>query len=82
MELETGGEAFIPKSLSQDSLPYSFRYYDFIIAFVSEHLSMEKREELSLKQTVAYDVHHDNDIKILMLERLGLKDDGKEKEKE
>jgi hypothetical protein len=33
-ELEQGKECFIPKDLSQDSFPYSFRYYDPIISIV------------------------------------------------
>mmetsp|Transcript_14114 Transcript_14114/g.21992 ORF Transcript_14114/g.21992 Transcript_14114/m.21992 type:complete len:146 (-) Transcript_14114:533-970(-) len=34
MDIEEGLEVFIPKDLSQDHLPYSFRYYDPIIPIV------------------------------------------------
>ena len=33
-ELEAGFESIIPRELSQDTLPFSFRYYDPIIAIV------------------------------------------------
>lgn len=48
-EVEEGCETFIPKDLSQDHLPMSFRYYDPVIAIVSEHVSHLKRENLTLK---------------------------------
>lgn len=38
-EIEEGRVVFIPKYLSQDHLPMSFRYYDPIIAFISENIS-------------------------------------------
>ena len=38
-EIEDGRATFIPKDLSQDHLPMSFRYYDPIIAIVSENIS-------------------------------------------
>ena len=33
-ELESGSEVFIPKDLSQDCFPSSFKYYDPIIGIV------------------------------------------------
>ena len=39
LEIETGQEVFIPKDLTFDSLPYSMRYYDPIIAYVQENVS-------------------------------------------
>ena len=38
-ELEQGKDCFIPKDLSQDHLPYSFRYYDPIIRIVQRLIS-------------------------------------------
>ena len=38
-EIEDGGETFIPRDLSQDNFPMSFRYYDPIIAIISENIS-------------------------------------------
>lgn len=34
IELEQGKQVFITKDLSQDGLPKSFRYYDYIIQMV------------------------------------------------
>ena len=34
MEIEQGREVLIRNSLSQDSLPYSYRYYDFIFGLI------------------------------------------------
>lgn len=33
-DVEEGGEIFIPQELSQNQLPYSFRYYDPILTFI------------------------------------------------
>ena len=48
-DLEQGKECFIPKELSQDTLPYSFRYYDPIIQIVQENVSENKRENFALR---------------------------------
>ena len=37
-ELEKKVEAFIPEDLCQNELPFSFRYYDSIMAIVSENI--------------------------------------------
>ena len=34
MDIEEGQEVFIPKDLSVDHLPYSFRYYDPVIPVI------------------------------------------------
>ena len=34
MDLEIGEEVLIPRELSQDMLPYSFRYYDYLLQLV------------------------------------------------
>ena len=33
-DIEQGADILIPKDLSQDNLPYSFRYYDPIISII------------------------------------------------
>ena len=71
-EVEDGIETFIPKDLSQDHLPMSFRYYDPVIAVVSEHVSHLKRENLTLKQKVAHKLHFEGDIGRLVLEKTGV----------
>ena len=71
-EVENGTETYIPNDLSQDKLPMSFRYYDPIIAIISEHVSHRKRENLTLKQKVAHKLHQDGDIKRMILEKTGV----------
>ena len=48
-EVEQKIETFIPPDLSQDALPFSFRFYDPIIALIQENISNHTRETLSLK---------------------------------
>ena len=48
-EIEYGGEVFIPNELSQDRLPYAFRYYDPILTFVQDNIDDEKRDFFLLK---------------------------------
>ena len=43
LELEQGKEVRIPPKLSQENLPYSFRFYDSIIHTVQELTSKQKR---------------------------------------
>jgi hypothetical protein len=71
-EVENGTETYIPKDLSQDHLPMSYRYYDPIIAIISEHVSHQKRENLTLKQKVAYKLHFDGDVRRQILEKAGV----------
>jgi hypothetical protein len=49
-DLEQGYDILIPNELSQESLPYSFRYYDPIIAIIQENFSEISRDHLSFKQ--------------------------------
>ena len=48
-EIEEGGEIFIPHELSQDSLAYSFRYYDPVLSFIQDNISDERRDYFTLK---------------------------------
>ena len=38
LDVETGQEAMIPKLLSQDWLPQSFRYYDAVLKMVQNNI--------------------------------------------
>lgn len=38
LELEQGNEALIYQELSQDKLPYSFRYYDSILRLINDKI--------------------------------------------
>jgi hypothetical protein len=42
-EISLGDEVIIPKDLSQDQYPHSFRYYDFILNFVMDNVSSETK---------------------------------------
>ena len=48
-DIEQGSEAYIPKMLSQDQLPLSFRFYDPIIKIVQELMTEEKKNFFMLK---------------------------------
>lgn len=49
MDVEDGGEVYIPKELSQDHLPYSFRYYDPILNLIMDNFDEEKVEYFQIK---------------------------------
>ena len=70
-EIEQGGELFIPKELSQDLMPMSFRFYDPIIAIIAENVSYYKREKLSLRQELAFKLHTEGDIKRWIFKKAG-----------
>ena len=42
LKIEQGLEVLIPKELSQERFPYSFRFYDPIFEIIREHISPEK----------------------------------------
>jgi hypothetical protein len=48
-EIEEGQETFIPAELAQDHLPFSFRYYDPILAIVQENLARDRKEYFTIK---------------------------------
>lgn len=48
-EIEEGVEVFIPHDLAQDGLPWSFRFYDPVQAWIQEMISPERRAYFTLK---------------------------------
>ena len=50
----------------------SFRYYDPIIAIISENISHHQRETLALRQRLAHKLHNDGDIKRILLTATGV----------
>lgn len=52
--LQRGGEVKIPKYLSQSNLPFSFRYYDSIVAIVKSNLGSQNRDFSKLKKSISY----------------------------
>jgi hypothetical protein len=52
LDLEQGIEVHIPKILSQQSLPYSFRYYDPVIQMVQSIVSEQKTKLLGIQTSL------------------------------
>ena len=77
-QIEAGAEVYIPRELSQDPLPASYRYYDPILAIISENLSSGKREILALKQKVAHKLHFEGDLWRRFLLKTGVIEDPQE----
>lgn len=78
MDIEQGQEVFIPKELSQDHLPLSFRFYDPILMLIQEQVSEESRELFNIQNEIAFTLHHQADWFQQVLERVGLVDDGRD----
>ena len=76
-QIEEGNEVFVPYDLSQDHLAASYRYYDPIIAIISENVSNSKREILALKQKVAHKLHFEGDLLRKFSIKVGVIDDKK-----
>lgn len=70
---------FIPKELSQDHLPLSFRFYDPILMMIQEKVSDESREHFNLQNKIAFTLHREADFVQKILEKLGFVENGKEK---
>lgn len=78
-DVEQGQEVFIPKELSQDHLPQSFRFYDPILMLIQERVSNESRKHFNLQNKVAFTLHREADHFLKLKERLGFAENGKEK---
>lgn len=48
-QIEQGQSVFIPKQLSQDGLPMSFRFYDPILRIIQSHCRDGRKEYFALK---------------------------------
>ena len=58
LEVEDGLEVFLPNDLNLDRLPYSFRYYDFLINYIKTKLSDDRREFYTNEKLMALHVHN------------------------
>lgn len=72
--LEYGKEALIPKELSQDHLPQSFRYYDSLQKIIHQHITasigpQESKHEIQRSRYVSVD----GDVKYLNPEEVNKK---------
>jgi len=54
IEIQLGNEVFIPKELSQDHFPKSFRYYDPIFQIVLDNVDDERKEYFHSKNVEKY----------------------------
>ena len=64
----------IPRDLSQDNLPASFRFYDFLINYIQEHFPQERKDYFELRQLLSNKFHEKN-IKGQWLKKLFSKKD-------
>lgn len=78
IEVQEGKETFIPKELSQDFLPYSFRYYDPVLAIIQESIQSTTKQMALMKEKVAYELFRQNDLKVKVYQRFGIVDNEKE----
>lgn len=74
MNIEEGSEVFIPKDLSQDQLPLSFRFYDPLIQIVQTRMSEHRKDFFKLKNSLQKEIYGKIDTKIKLLEKMGLRD--------
>lgn len=60
LEIEKGNEVLIPKGLSQDKLPYAFRFYDPIIKICKTNMNIQRKEFYGVKQQFMADMNTGN----------------------
>ena len=72
LDIEQGQEVFIPKELSQDNLPMTFRYYDFIINLLQDNLSQETRDLHAFKNIFRINFYKNENILNKVLEKIGV----------
>ena len=74
-EVQKGIEVLIPRDLSQDSLPHSFRFYDQTINMIQDKMVFDRREFYGLKKAMAL-VYKEIDEEKSYMHKLGLKESG------
>lgn len=75
-EISLGNEVLIPRELSQDNFPMSFRYYDFILNHVMDNVSNDTQTLYAFKNDFRlqfYKVH--KSLYETLLEQLGMNED-------
>jgi hypothetical protein len=60
LEIEKGHEVLIPKVLSQDLLPWGFRYYDPILKIIKTNMNIQRKEFYGVKQQFMADMDTGN----------------------
>ena len=71
IDIEEGLPTLIPKELSQENYPLSYRFYDPIIATVKENLSKEKWKVLINRYEQAEELYYENDNKVKLMKFFG-----------
>jgi hypothetical protein len=70
MQIEDGEEVFIPKELSQDGLPFSFRFYDPVLISIQAFCSEAAREKFQLKNKIALERYVADDLVKTFIDKL------------
>jgi hypothetical protein len=77
-QIEQGQSVFIPREISQDRLPVSFRYYDPVLRIIQSFCSSERKEYFSLKNEFNIHAIHQKNPKANFAKFMGF---DKDKEK-
>ena len=67
-EVQDGGDVFIPQDLSQNRLPWSFRYYDPLLLNVTERMGDEKKDFFKLQNKLKTEIYGSVDTKKKILQ--------------
>jgi hypothetical protein len=78
MNIEIGLEVLIPKQLSMDQLPLSFRYYDPIQLIVKELISEERKELFHVKNNYNMKRINETDTLKIILKKFKIYDEDAE----
>lgn len=52
LDVETGNEVLISSELCQDSIPKTFRYYDFMLHYIHDNMDLRKMHFYGLKKSM------------------------------
>ena len=80
LEMELGQEVFIPKILSCDKYPLSYRFYDPIIQIINQFFSQESKIYYSFKTEFRLDKLRQMNFYQEIMMKLGIIDTEEEKE--
>ena len=67
LEIEEGREVFIPLELSQDRLPWSFRYYDPVMRYIIANCSRVQRGCFKLEYKLNLARIKDENLKLRLM---------------
>ena len=63
LEIESGDDVYILRELSQDHLPYSFRYYDSLFRMVHDRVNFDKKQLQAFKNRLIQEVINETNKK-------------------